>query len=193
MAIQRESSILFSLKALADLERARTLGAALEAQHEAARREHDRAELAEELLRRETSQRLEAMKLALIERMRLEAEAEARLELVNQEREHERRLTTIRDAVWRKRQRQLGLAALAVFVVGCVLGAGVYFGKLRPEADRLQARYDALVAAERARGETTRQMLERAEARRRSIDDELARTKKKLDAAERRITELERR
>lgn len=193
MAVQRESSILFSLKALADLERARTLDAALEAEHAATRREHHRAELAEALLERETDQRLEAMKLALVERMRLEAEAEARLELSEQQREHERRLLEIREQVWRQRQRQLGVSALASLALACVLGAAVYFGKLRPEAERREARYDALVAAERARGEATRQMLERADARRRAMSEELAQTKQKLEATERRLRERERR
>lgn len=164
----RESSVLFSLNQLMSLEEQRireedeakrqAIEAAQRARLDAEQRvraeqeERIRSEearrRAEESTRREESARHEAMRLAGIERARIEAEQRAKIAILEQEQRHERDLAALgQDAQKRRLQRTLIIGgALAVAVLGG--GAGLYFGKVQPEAE--QARQEQL--AEVARG-----------------------------------------
>jgi colicin import membrane protein len=179
MAEQRESSMLFSLRGLMDVEQQR-----IDLEADARRRALEEIRMAREedalreRARRERSDHVERIRLGVIERARLQAEATARLELVEQRHAHERQLSALRDELRRRRERQLTLASLLFAVASSAAGVGLYFGKVRPEAERLQIAYDELVLAERARAVESKRLL--------------GRTQQKLEAAEQRIHELER-
>jgi colicin import membrane protein len=183
---------MFSVRGLGERERGRELDAALKRERERVAREADErkrllmVEIArlEELRRREDDMRLEALRESAVERARLEAETRARLEVIEREQEHERKMLAIREQSASRRARHLVLAGFALAALCAVTSLGFYFGKVRPEAQRLQAAYDELVTAERNRGEQAIKMLERTEKRR-------AETQAALDAARLRIEKLE--
>lgn len=189
MAEQRRASILFSLEGLMEVERHRIEAEAAARRRglEEARRARQELELARiaARARREEEARFEALRRWLVERVRLEADAHARLELFAQQRQHELRLETIRTDAARARRRQLAFAGLALAGTALAMAIGFYFGKLRPEARRLQLAYDQLVWAERQRAETTEGLLDRAERRREAAEAELARVERELEAARR--------
>lgn len=147
-----ESSVLFSLRELMDLEhdriddeRAREERALVEANRakmeaelriaaadEARRRADAERRRAEEMARKEEDARLEAMQLAAVERARLEAIERGRLEQVALEHRHEEamlRLKAERDRVMLKRTT-LGLLAVAMTCGAAALG--YYVGVVRP-------------------------------------------------------------
>ncbi|HMI88177.1 MAG TPA: hypothetical protein VK550_29030 [Polyangiaceae bacterium] len=155
MAEQKESSVLFSLKELMNLEedrikqedddKKRRADADARARTEAERRARDQEQArltAEEERRRgdeqrkkEEAVRLEAIRHGEIERARVEAEQRARMEALSKQQEHERHITSLKhDEHKKKLQRNLMLAVGggAIIVFG---GLGLYFGKIRPEAE----------------------------------------------------------
>jgi hypothetical protein len=120
------------------------------------------------------------MQLATLEKARIETEARARLEVLEKQQEHERRLYAIRD-----RSRQKGAVQLAIvgvsFSVLVTLGfTGLYFGKLRPESQRLEGAYDVLVTAQRTRAEDTAKLLARADKRADELDRDLRRARRTI-------------
>jgi colicin import membrane protein len=109
---------------------------------------------------------------------RAEAAARARVELLEQEREHERRMFELRASG--RGGAQLAVAGLVVALF-CFLGSlGLYFGKLRPDHQRLQGAYDELVSAERGRAEETKRLLQKSERRRAELAAELDAARKEL-------------
>jgi colicin import membrane protein len=199
MGQRRESSILFSLKGLLDMERDRAERKAILRFREAerARTEREQRERSERLAeeqeqrrKREEQQRLDAMRRSLVESQRAEAEVRAQLELAEKQHAHERRMTAARAELHRRRNRVGSTAALLVAVATLVAATGLYFGKLRPEARRLHLAYDGLIAAERARAEAAERMRERADGRRRELSGELALARRKLEQAERELEQL---
>jgi colicin import membrane protein len=163
MADLRESCLLFSLKRL-DQERAeedvtwrraeaqRTAG--IEAERRA-RREQEalmRAEearlRAEAAARREEAARIEAIRLAAMEKARIEAEQSAKIALLAQQQEHERVLLAIgREQDQRALRRSLVAgAAMTAAILGTL--ALVHFAWVRPEAERTRRR-EAEIAASR--------------------------------------------
>jgi colicin import membrane protein len=203
MAEQRPSSFLFSLRGLlereqeaeqarrirqAELDRART-----RERERFAREMVEKKRLAElEVLRlelerkREEAARLEALRLATLERARVESEARAQLEILEKQQEHERKLCAIREAARAKGQRQLAIVGFVLAGVTTLGALGTYFGKLRPEAQRLSIAYDDLVAAERTRAEETAKLLERADKRNDALTRELHVARNRIDALEKR-------
>lgn len=166
------------LAAEAALDRAR---AKKRAEQEAALLASQEA-LREAQLRKEEEIRLAAASQAALETARAEAAAQARVELLEKQHEHERRMLLLR--AQGQRGTQLAVAGLLALLV-CLAGTmGVYFGKLRPENQRMQRAYDELVRVERARAEETKRLLDKSESRRATLAAE-------LEAARRRIVALE--
>jgi colicin import membrane protein len=144
MSEQKESSVLFSLKELMNLEedrirseeadKAATAAAAERARLDAERSARDAEEQrirAEEERRRLDEQRsreehakLEAIRVAEIEKARVEAEQRARLEAMAAQQHHERSLAAIHGDESKKSLRKI-LIAVAVVVPLIGIGAGV--------------------------------------------------------------------
>jgi colicin import membrane protein len=159
MAEQKESSVLFSLKELMNLEedrikqedddKRRRAEAEVQAKADAERRARDQeaARLqAEEDRRRDEEQRkkeeaarLDAIRHGEIEKARVEAEQRARLEAMTKQQEHERHLTSLQhDEHKKKLQRMVtfSVAGAAILLFGFL---GVYFGKIKPESEARDA------------------------------------------------------
>ena len=179
MAEQKESSVLFSLKELMNLEedrikqededKKRRAEADARARADAERRARDQeqARLAAEEDRRrgdeqrkkEEAVRLEAIRQGEIERARVEAENRARMEALSKQQEHERHITSLKqDEHKKKLQRNLMLAVGggAIVVFG---GLGLYFGKIRPEAEAREAQTRAALVAQAEETKRAQQQL----------------------------------
>lgn len=157
MVETRESSVLFSLNQLMNLEQQRIREeedaarrrAELEAtvRIEAARRarEEQQARLHaeenrrrdEEAQRREMEARLEAIRMAEIERVRIDAEKKERLALLEQANDHERKLAALTHDKQKKRLKRILVFGGAFMGVLVATASGVYFGHLKPEAERI--------------------------------------------------------
>ena len=152
MAEQKESSVLFSLKELmnleedrirqeeddkqkkADAEQQARLDAerrALEAEQSRIRAE-DEARRAEELRAREEAARLEAMRLATVESARVAAEQQARLAAQKEAQEHEQKLTAIKESQGKKKITYIAVGVGAVALLG-LIGGGF---ALKSQADK---------------------------------------------------------
>ena len=180
MSTQKESSVLFSLHELMDLERERieaeraererTIQAVAEATAAEERRkieaEYARARAVEDAKRSELereraeSARLEAMKLAEIHRAKADADHWAKLEAARQEHEHVLRLQALRSDKGKQRLLYGVIGAVGLLVASAVAGALVLKqSKEEAETARLAAaankrEHDTLVAeAERLRQE----------------------------------------
>lgn len=143
MAEQKESSVLFSLKELMNLEQERISQEAAnqqrqarearerrESEERAAReaeerrvRDAEEARRAEEQRSREDAARVEAIKQAELERAKTEAEHRARLQAEAAQREHEAQLVKIRQQSSARRTKIVASAAitlLAIAIAGLV-------------------------------------------------------------------------
>ena len=160
MAEQKESSVLFSLKELMNLEedrikprgrreeaasggrsagpgrgrasRARPRGSSASQAEEERRR-------SEEQRKKEEAARLEAIRHGEIEKARVEAEQRARMEAMSKQQEHERHLSTLQhDEHKKKLQRMVtfSIAGAAILLIG---GLGLYFGKIKPRSEARDA------------------------------------------------------
>jgi len=149
----KESSVLFSLTELMNLEedrvrqesvdRQRHAEAQLKAQEDAQRRAREEQEAlvrAEEerkhqeaLRQREEAAHIEGVRAAEIERQRIEAERKAQLEAMAKQQDHARQLEIIRQDEGKKKLRNslIGVAAFTFLAIGS--GLGFYFGKVVPE------------------------------------------------------------
>ncbi|WP_437966217.1 hypothetical protein WMF04_42490 [Sorangium sp. So ce260] len=171
MAEIQESSVLFSLKQLMSLEkqrvseeeeaaRRRALAeqegrralerralaeqeARLRAEEERTRREEERA--------REEAARLEGIRAAAVEKARIEAEQRARIEALERQQEHERRLAALADDAQKRRLKRLIAGGSALVVAALAATLGVYFGKIKPEAEQTLAEQTAARAAHEQR------------------------------------------
>lgn len=158
MSEQKESSVLFSLKELMNLEEDRIRGeeeqkeaqknaeqqarlsaekAARDAEESRIRAEEERRR-AEETRAREEAARLEALRQGEVERARVEAEQQARLTAMSAQQSHERQLEAIRTDKSKKglRNTLIGLSAGFV-VIGTIVGVVVY--KNHQESEKQQA------------------------------------------------------
>lgn len=205
MADSRDDSILFSLDGLMDVQKKRVerehaarlreaeVALALQQQRERLRCEaevrkaHSLAEAArlEAQRRREEDARLEALKRAAVETARIEVEARARLEMMEQQQAHERRMQELRETTRRGRARVFAVLGFGLSTLLGVASLGAYYGKLKPDAERLRVAYTDLVSAERSRADETRRLLERSDQRKGELERE-------LQLARDRIGELER-
>ncbi len=147
MSEQKESSVLFSLKELMSLEEDRIRGeeaekaaaaaaaekarldaerAAREAEEARIRAEEERRRLEDQRSREETA-RLEAIRVAEVEKARVEAEQRARLEAMAAQQHHERSLAAIHGDESKKKLRKILLAvAIAVPIIGGTAGFLIY-------------------------------------------------------------------
>lgn len=177
------SSVLFSLGELMRLEEQRVTDEqrqadAARAAAERARREADERAAAEQLARleaerarreaeeraaREEAARLEAMRAAAVERARIEAEERARMTAVAAVQEHEKSLVALREDASKKRlSRWLG-GSIAAAVLLAAGSAGLYFGKIQPEAQARQRETAVALAEAKEELERTRRELEERE------------------------------
>jgi colicin import membrane protein len=166
MSEQKESSVLFSLKELMNLEEdrirseeaERTAAAAAaekakadaersarEAEEARIRAEEERRRLDEQRSREETA-RLEAIRVAEVEKARIEAEQRARLEAMAAQQQHERSLAAINQDQSKKKLRNMLIVGGAVVGIG-LIGGG--FALYKSNADR--------TAQDQARAEQQRQ------------------------------------
>jgi colicin import membrane protein len=193
MAEYRESSMLFSLKGLMDVEDRRVTAERAEQQRKldaarAARLESERvareaqARLAEaarerafheELSRREHLARLQTRREAELERARHEAEARARLELSAQEQAHAERLRQMAEQTRARRGRTWSVGASSLAALTLVASLGLYFGKFRPEAERMQKAYAELASAQEQRADAAQRLLDRAARRESELEHAL--------------------
>jgi len=152
MAEQKESSVLFSLKELMNLEEDRIrqeeddkqkkadaeMQARLDSERRAREaeesriREEDTRKRAEELRSREESARLEAMRQAEVERARVEAENAARIQAMQQQQEHERQLTVIKESQGKKKITYIAVGVGVVAFIG-LIGGGI---ALKTQSDK---------------------------------------------------------
>lgn len=186
---KQESSVLFSLKELMNLEEDRLRQeeqdrkrqiededrrrrdeeeARMQAEQERIRQEEERRRQ-EEQRRREEETRLEAIRAAEIEKKRIEAERAAQLEAMSKQQEHARQLAMIQQDQSKKKLRNtlIGVGAGSFLLIAG--GLGLYFGKIKPEQE-------AAAAA--------------AEADRRKASEEAEASKKAAEMARAEITKL---
>lgn len=162
MSATKESSVLFSLHELMDLERdrieaeraerVRSERALAEAKAAAARRalqaEHARVREAEEAVlreqerRREERARLEAIKLAEIQRAKSDADHWARLEAARIEHEHVQKLQALRADKGKQKLLYGVIGAVSLLAVGAVAG-GVLLKQLDDEAETARLALEA--------------------------------------------------
>jgi colicin import membrane protein len=169
---KQESSVLFSLKELMNLEEDRLRQEEQDRQRviedeERRRREEEEARLRaeearlraederrrqEEQRRREEETRLEGIRQAEIEKKRIEAERAAQLEAMSKQQEHARQLALIDQDQSKKKLRNtlIGVGAGSFLLIAG--GLGLYFGKIKPEQEQatLAAEADRRKAAEEA-------------------------------------------
>jgi colicin import membrane protein len=218
MSDQKESSVLFSLKELMNIEedrikketsdleaKARAEREAKEAAALAAReseerriREEEERRRAEEMRRREESARLEAIQHGELEKARLDAEQRARMEAMAAQQRHEQQLATIQHQSGSKKLKVIVGVIGTVLVLGGI-GATIAIKANKEEADRKLA----VAAAEKARvEEEARQLREdmsKAEAKMSDLmaqlnsaqnDAEREALKRKIEAVEKERTSI---
>lgn len=146
MAEQKESSVLFSLKELMNLEEDRIkseedakVSAQRQAQERAANAEkakrdaeeariraEEEARRQEEQRRREEEARLEAIRHAEIEKARAEAEHRARMEAMSAQQAHEQQLAAMKGDKSQKKLKVVIGVVLAAFVLAAIGGFALY-------------------------------------------------------------------
>jgi colicin import membrane protein len=201
MAEMQDSSVLFSLKQLMSLEQQRIREEEEEARRRAeaesaarreaerrAREEHEmrlRAEearlRAEEERRRESAARLEAICLAEIEKARFDAARQERLALMEQANEHERKLAALKQDAQKKRLKRLLVFGGAFTAVVLSAAFGIYFGHIKPEADRIHAEELSERAVRDAELARLKSEYEQAVARAEKTAQDLAQTKSEAE------------
>jgi colicin import membrane protein len=191
MAEQKESSVLFSLKELMNLEedrikteddeKKRRTEAEAQARVESERRARDQeaARLQaeedrrrdEEQRKKEESTRLDAIRSGEIEKARVEAEQRARMEAMSKQQEHERHLSTLHHDEHKKKLQRM----VTFSIVGAALllfgGLGLYFGKIKPEAEARDAASHAAIL----------QQAEEAKRLQRQLDEQTTKVNDLLD------------
>jgi colicin import membrane protein len=209
MAQSRESSVLFSLRSLMDIERDRVHADERErvAHLERERREREeqrrleleaerqRIALEEQRRAREQAQREReaaravADKEAAITRARIEAQARAQLQALEKEREHEARMAVIGDTMRRRRDRVILIGSNSVLAAFLAIGLGIYVGKVAPEMEQREAQLRQLIAAEGERATVAERLARQSDEHAEQLQEELARTSGRLDEAEAKLRE----
>jgi colicin import membrane protein len=185
MAEQKESSVLFSLKELMNLEedrikqedddKRRRVEAEVQAKADAERRarENEAARLqAEEDRRRDEEQRkkeeatrLDAIRHGEIEKARVEAEQRARMEAMTKQQEHERHLTSLQHDEHKKKLQRMVTFSVGGALILLVGFLGVYFGKIKPEADARDAAARAAIMQQAEESKRLQRQLEEQTAK----------------------------
>jgi colicin import membrane protein len=159
MAEQKESSVLFSLKELMNLEedrirqeddeKKRRADADAQARLEAEKRARDQEQArlqaeeerrhGEEQRKKEEVARLEAIRHAEIEKARMDAEQRAKMEAMTQQQAHQLQMSTLQhDEHKKKLQRMVtfSVGGGAILLIGSL---ALYFGKIKPDAEAREA------------------------------------------------------
>lgn len=163
MAEQKESSVLFSLKELMNLEEDRirqeemekrrqeeaAVQARLDAERRAREEEEARMRSADEERRmqesrqREEAARLEAIRHAEIEKARLEAENAARMEQIRRQQEHERQLASLNQDQGKKKLLYIAVGS-GVFLLLALIFGGLAIKSSLDRQKALEAQLGAL-------------------------------------------------
>ena len=203
MAEQKESSVLFSLKELMNLEedrirqeeseRRRQADAAEAARADAERRSRDAEEQRlraederrrqEEQRTREETARLEAIRHAEVEKARVEAENAARMEALRRQQEHERQIAVIAQD---KSKKNLKFAAFGIgFVLLVVVGGGGMLIKSQSDASAVaEARHKQEIAEQKAAADALQKKLEEQTSAVKSLESDVANAKDEAARAE---------
>jgi colicin import membrane protein len=178
MADQKESSVLFSLKELMNLEedrireeeadKARRAKAEFDAKESADRvareaeerrlREEEDRRRQEELRKREEAARIDAIRHGELEKARAEAEAKSRLESMAQQQAHEAQLATIHQDKGKKRLQVI--VGIVAFVLIAGLVGGGFLIKAGKDREARAAAENAQLAAGKREAEERASRLE---------------------------------
>lgn len=189
MAEQKESSVLFSLKELMNLEEDRikqeeterqrqeqaVVNARLEVERKAREEEEARMAAAEESRRvseqrsREEQARVEAIRHAEMEKARLDAENAARLEQLRAHQAHEQNITALKQDKGKKNLLYIGVG-LGVLLLVVMVGGGIAIKGQMDKAAALQAQLSQLVQDE---ADIKKQMSNASAEDRARLQDEL--------------------
>jgi colicin import membrane protein len=165
MAEQKESSVLFSLKELMNLEedrikkedddRRRQEEAETQARMDAERRQREEEERrlraederkrGEEARSREEAARLEAIRHGEVEKARVEAEGQARMEALRRQQEHEKELHLLSQDKHKKRLTYIAMGA-GFLVIAVLVGGGIIIKGQLDKAKALEAQLNSLNA-----------------------------------------------
>jgi colicin import membrane protein len=179
MSEQKESSVLFSLKELMNLEedrikqeetaRQRQADAANQARLDAERRarEEEEARLraeeerrrSEEQRGREETARLEAIRQAEIEKARLDADNAARTEQLKHQQEHERQIKALSQDKHKKRLTLIATSA-AIFLLVALVGGGLFIKSQADERAAETMKHQQEMAAQQAQYEKLQSQLQ---------------------------------
>ncbi|HTM45548.1 MAG TPA: hypothetical protein VL137_11370 [Polyangiaceae bacterium] len=203
MSDQKESSVLFSLKELMNIEedrikqeqadldaKARAEREAKEAADRTAReaeerriREEEERRRQEESRRREEQMRLEGIQQGEIEKARAEAEQRARMEAMAAQQRHEQQLASITQASGNRKLK------VAVSVIGSVaVIGGIVFGVAYTQSKAASEKEKAVLAAQNAKlQEDLDRAVKQAEENELRLRDQL---KNMQDGAEKKALEL---
>jgi len=196
MSEQKESSVLFSLKELMNLEedrikqeedtRAAQAAAAerarLDAERQAREAEEARIRAEEERRRseesraREEATRLDAIRQGEVERARVDAEQRARMEAMASQQKHEAQLAAINQDKSKTKLRNILIAgAIAVVAIGSV--SGVLIKKNLDEAEAREVAAKAEAARQKGEAEKLKAQIEESEKRQSALNQQLASAK----------------
>jgi colicin import membrane protein len=208
MAEQKESSVLFSLKELMNLEEDRIRqeedakrrqeeeAARVRAEAERRAREEEEARMraveekrrTEEQRTREDAARLEAIRHAEVEKARLDAENQARMQQLTHQQEHERQLALVSQDKSKKRLVLIAVTIGVLAVGGLAGGAFVISNQLKKSKD-LEAQ---LTALQSQADENNRKMSElNGKLASATTPEEKAELERQLDDAKKKQTELQ--
>jgi colicin import membrane protein len=203
MAEQKESSVLFSLKELMNLEedrikqeeadkdrRARHEAESKAAAERAARdaeerriRDEEESRRIEEQRRKEEATRLDAIRHGEIEKAKAEAEHKSRMEALTQQQAHEQQLAALNSDKGKKRLKMIVGVAVSVLLIA-VVGGGVAFKNAAEQREKERAADQARIATAEAESKRLKNTFDEAQKReeelRHSLDsakDEATRAK----------------
>src|SRR5947209_1456746 len=207
MAEQKESSVLFSLKELMNLEedrirqeedqkrKAEEAAAAARAEVERRAREEEESRIraqeekrrGEEQRLREEAARLEAIRHAEVEKARMEAEQQGRIQQLRHQQEHERQLAMVTQDKSKKRLVLIAGGIGVLFVAGLVGGA-IALSNAAKQKEQLQAQLADLTSKQE---ENNRKMSElNDKLGKATTPEERAQLEQQIDDAKKKQAEL---
>jgi colicin import membrane protein len=180
MAEQKESSVLFSLKELMNLEedrikqedeeKKRRAEAEVQSRVEAERRARDQEQMrlsaeeerrrSEEQRKKEEAARVEAIRHAEIEKARVEAEQRARMEAMTKQQEHERAMSSLKHDEHKKKLQRMVTFSIGGGVLLLVAVLGIYLGKIKPENEAREAAARAALVQQAEESAKMKRLLE---------------------------------
>jgi len=202
MAEQKESSVLFSLKELMNLEedrikqedeeKRRRADADVQARVDAERRAREQElarlnaeeerKLRDEQRKKEDAARLEAIRHAEVEKARVEAEQRARMESLSKQQEHERALSSLKHDEHKKKLQRMVMLSIGGAVLLLVAVLGIYLGKIKPETE---AREAAAQAAYLQQADEAKKLQHQLEEQSQKVNDLVAKLSSAQDQKQR--------